>query len=293
MNDGGVDSVAQGLRTLFEVGSVGGLPDGQLLDRFVARREEAVFEAIVRRHGPMVWGVCRRVLRDHHDAEDATQATFLVLARKAASVKDRERLGNWLYGVAYRTARKARSTRAKRRAREGQVANLPEPGSTTVRPDERLDLLDLELSRLPEKYRTPIVLCDLEGRSHREAAEQLGWPIGTVSGRLSRGRTLLARRLSRGGVPLSAGSLALLLAQESASAAVPGELIGPTAQAASLFAAGRAALAGVASAEVVTLARQVLTMYAFTARKTNVQCTEFIGMTLYLWWELQVKLNVS
>ena len=96
-------------------GSLGGLSDGQLLDRFVARREEAVFEAIVRRHGPMVWGVCRRVLRDHHDAEDAFQATFLVLARKAASVMPREKLGNWLYGVAYQTAMKARAMRAKRR----------------------------------------------------------------------------------------------------------------------------------------------------------------------------------
>ena len=157
------------------------------------RREGAVFEAIVRRHGPMVWGVCRRVLRDHHDAEDAFQATFLVLARKAASVMPREKLGNWLYGVAYQTAMKARAMRAKRRGREGQVPDMPEP--MAVPDDLRDDLaesLDRELSRLPEKYRTPIILCDLEGRTHREAASQLGWPIGTVSSRLSRARSMLA-----------------------------------------------------------------------------------------------------
>jgi DNA-directed RNA polymerase specialized sigma24 family protein len=121
------------LQTLFEMGSLGGLSDGQLLDRFIDRREGAVFEAIVRRHGPMVWGVCRRVLRDHHDAEDALQATFLVLTRKANSVMIREKLGNWLYGVAYQTATKAKAMRAKRRAREGQVSDMPEP---IVVPDE-------------------------------------------------------------------------------------------------------------------------------------------------------------
>ena len=135
-----MNAAVRDLQTLFEVGSLGGLSDGQLLDRFVARREEAVFEAIVRRHGPMVWGVCRRVLRDHHDAEDAFQATFLVLARKAASVLLREKLGNWLYGVAYQTAMKARAMRAKRRARESQVTDMPEP--MVVPDDLRDDLAD-------------------------------------------------------------------------------------------------------------------------------------------------------
>ena len=188
------------------MGVIGGLSDGQLLDRFVERREGAVFEAIVRRHGPMVWGVCRRVLRDHHDAEDAFQATFLVLARKAASVMPREKLGNWLYGVAYQTAMKARAMRAKRRGREGQVPDMPEPmAAPDDLRDELAESLDRELSRLPEKYRIPIVLCDLEGRTHKEAASQLGWPIGTVSSRLSRARSMLAKRLSRRGLSLSAG----------------------------------------------------------------------------------------
>ena len=257
--NGSIYTAVRDLQTLFEVGSLGGLSDGQLLDRFVARREGAVFEVIVLRHGPMVWGVCRRVLRDHHDAEDAFQATFLVLARKAASVMPREMLGNWLYGVAYQTALKARAARAKRRMRECQVSDTPEPMMVPhdLR-DALADCLDGELSRLPEKYRIPIVLCDLEGRTHKEAASQLGWPIGTVSSRLSRARTLLASRLSRRGVSLSAGSLAVLLAQDVASAGMPTQLISSTAQAASLFAAGGAVTAGVVSAEVGDLIGEVL-----------------------------------
>jgi RNA polymerase sigma factor (sigma-70 family) len=133
-----MNAAVRGLQTLFEVGSLGGLSDGQLLDRFLARREGAVFEALIHRHGLMVWGVCRRVLRDHHDAEDAFQATFLVLARKASTVMPREKLGNWLYGVAFQTSMKARATRAKRRIREGQVTEMPEPEA--VSQDQRDDL---------------------------------------------------------------------------------------------------------------------------------------------------------
>src|ERR1700729_679237 len=121
-----MNAVSRDLQILFSVGVLGDLSDERLLDHFVGRRQEAAFEAIVRRHGPMVWGVCRRVLRDHHDAEDAFQATFLVLARRAASVLIREKLGHWLYGVAYQTAMKARVMRAKRRAREIQVTEMPE-----------------------------------------------------------------------------------------------------------------------------------------------------------------------
>jgi RNA polymerase sigma-70 factor (ECF subfamily) len=246
------------LQSLFSCGTVGGLSDEQLLDRFVARREEAIFEEIIQRHGTMVWGVCRRVLRDHHDAEDAFQATFLVLARKAASVMPREKLGNWLYGVAYQTAMKARATTSKRRAREKQVPEMPEPqGDREDRRDELLPLLDQELSRLPEKYRLPIVLCDLEGKTRRQAAEQLGWPIGTVSGRLSRARAMLAGRLTRRGVTLSSGSLAVLLSQGSASAGVPLPLIRSTARAATRIAAGQAA-AGFISTKAAALAERVL-----------------------------------
>jgi RNA polymerase sigma factor (sigma-70 family) len=280
------DPAIRDLGTLFSVGAVGGLSDGQLLGRFVERREQAVFEAILLRHGPMVWGVCRRVLRDHHDAEDAFQATFLVLARRSASIAHREKLGNWLYGVAYQTAMKARAKRTKRRGREGQVPDMPEP---TVMPDElRDDLaesLDRELSRLPEKYRLPIILCELEGRSHREAANQLGWPIGTVSGRLSRARAMLAGRLSRRGVTLTVGTLAVLLAQESASANVPTKLISSTAQAASLFAAGAASATGMVSAEVAALTGEVMmTMLLKKSQAIVFSAVGALGLVAGLAW---------
>src|SRR3954453_23338764 len=142
-----------------------GLTDGQLLDNFLTRRDDGALEALVRRHGPMAWGVCRRILRHHHDAEDAFQAIFLVLVRRAASIVPREMGANWLYGVAYRTALKARATAARRKVRERQVADMPEP--ETARPDAWHDLrpvLDEEVNRLPDKYRVPVVLCDLEGK---------------------------------------------------------------------------------------------------------------------------------
>ena len=256
------------LRTLFDIGVVGRRSDGELLDRFVERREDAVFEAIAYRHGPMVWGVCRRVLRDHHDAEDAFQATFLVLARKASSVVPSEKLGNWLYGVAYQTAMKARATRARRRGRESQVSMMPECEAAAPNlQDDLAAVLDRELSCLPENYRIPIVLCDLEGRAHKEAASQLGWPIGTVSSRLARARSMLAKRLRRRGVSLSVGSLALLLAQESARAGMPVRLIGSTAQAARQLAAGIAVAAGVVPAGVAILTREVLKVMLFSKLK--------------------------
>jgi RNA polymerase sigma factor (sigma-70 family) len=255
------------LQTLFSVGAIGGLSDAQLLDRFVSRREELVFEAIIQRHGPMAWGVCRRVLRDHHDAEDAFQATFLVLARKAASVMPREKLGNWLYGVAYQTAMKARAKTSRRRGRERQVPDMPEPeGGRENHRDDLLPLLDQELSRLPEKYRIPIVLCDLGGKTYKQAAEQLGWPVGTVSGRLSRARSMLAERLTRRGVTLAGGSLAVLLSHGSASASVPLSLITSTSRAATKFAAGQAAT-GVVSTKVAALTEGVLKTMLMTKLK--------------------------
>jgi RNA polymerase sigma factor (sigma-70 family) len=247
------------LQTLLSAGTLGGLSDGSLLERFAAYREQAAFETLVGRHGPMVWGVCRRLLRDHHDAEDAFQATFLVLARKGHSIVHRELLGNWLYGVAYQTARKARSTRSKKRLRESQVSEMPEPEAPPEdNHDDFTELLDGELSRLPAKYRLPIVLCDLEGTSHKEAADQLGWPIGTVAGRLARARAILAQRLARRGVSLSVAALAGFLAQRSASASMPRRLIDSTAGTASLIEAGKAATAGMVSAEVAALTGEVL-----------------------------------
>lgn len=259
MNKPEAQPVLRDLQTLIDVGAVGGLSDGQLLERFVSRREEAVFEVLIRRHGPMVWGVCRRLLFDHHDAEDAFQSTFLVLARRAASVEPRDRVGHWLYGVAFQTARKARAMRAKRQVREHHMPNLPEPNTVQVESlAELLPHLDRELSRLPEKYRAPIVLCDLQEKSHKEAAEHLGWPVGTVSGRLSRARAILAARLNRRGQALSAGSIATLLLQEKTYAAMPSRLIEPTARAGVQVAARQAVSAGLISTEVSYLTGEVL-----------------------------------
>jgi RNA polymerase sigma factor (sigma-70 family) len=172
-----------------------GPSDGQLLESFIARREEIAFEALLRRHGPMVLGVCQRILRNLHDAEDAFQATFLVLARKASSVMPREMVGSWLYGVAYRTAMKARAMNAKRRTKERLAGEMPRSGSSTD--EELLAQLDHELSRLPEKYRVPVVLCELQGKGRREVARMLEIPEGTLSWRLAQARKLLAKRLTR------------------------------------------------------------------------------------------------
>ena len=162
--------------------------DGQLLDLFVRKRDEAAFAAVVRRHGPMVLGVCRRVLGNSTDAEDAFQAAFLVLARKAASIGRRSLLAQWLHGVAYYTARRLRRANARRAARERPLADVREPVACdgVDLNEELLAILDEELGRLPERYRKPILLCDLEGITRREAARLIGCPEGTVAGRLAR-----------------------------------------------------------------------------------------------------------
>ena len=181
-------------------------------------------------------------------------------------------VGNWLYGVAYKTAIKARATRAKRRVREIQVWDVTEPEQVSIDlRDDLIELLDQELSRLPGKYRIPIVLCELEGKTHRKAAEQLGWPIGTLSARLSRARSMLAKRIVRHGGRASGGSLMVLLAQDVVSASMPTNLISSTTRAASLFAAGHAITAGAVSAKVAALTHKVLkTMMLGKLRKTSV-----------------------
>ena len=225
----------------------GGATDAQLLERFLARREEIAFEELVRRHGPMVLGVCRRVLGDAHDASDAFQATFLVLIRQAASVVPRSRVGPWLYGVARRTALKARSSAARRRRAEQDAVR----GRTDTTPpadvgSDLRPLLDAELGRLPEKYRAPLVLCLLQGKSRKEAAGLLGWSEGTLSGRLARAKALLGARLQRRGVALAGVALATALAESAAVAEVPAALAATTVRAA-------AALAGPAAANAVSI----------------------------------------
>jgi RNA polymerase sigma factor (sigma-70 family) len=251
--------VIQHLRRSVLLQDGAGLTDRQLLEDYLARRDQAALAALVRRHGPMVWGVCRRVLRSHEDAEDAFQATFLVLVRKAASIVPRQLVANWLYGVAHRTALNARATAARRKQRERQVTHMPEPAVTEQDIWNDLQrLLDAELSRLPDKYRAVIVLCDLEGKTRKEAARQIGVPEGTVAGRLARARVMVAKRLSQRGVALTGGAFAAVLSQEAASAAVPNSVVDSTVQAASLLAAGKAAGAAAMSATVAALTEGVL-----------------------------------
>src|SRR5580698_6007339 len=199
-----------------------GPTDGQLLEDYLSHHAEDALAALVRRHGPMVWGVCCRVLCNHHDAEDAFQATFLVLIRKAASIASKELLANWLYGVAHQTALKARATAGKRCARERQVTEMPDPVVAEQHPWRDLQpLLDDELSRLPDKYRTVIVLCDLEGKTRKEVACQLAVPEGTVASRMATARRLLAKRLTRHGLAVSGGVLAAVLTEKAAAAGTP------------------------------------------------------------------------
>jgi len=253
--------LTQRLRHAALLGDGAGLTDGQLLEFFITQKDEGAFAAIVQRHGPMVLGVCRRLLHNHHDAEDAFQAAFLVLARKAMSVCPREMVANFLHGVAYHTALKARAKIAKRRLREKQLADLPEPQGPWPGADNCYDLrplLDQELKRLPDKYRLPIILCDLEGRSIKEATRQLGCPQGTLAGRLARARKMLAKRLSQRGTMLSLGALAVLCSENPAAANLPPALIGATVKAASMMSAGPAAVTGLVSAKVLALTAGVL-----------------------------------
>jgi RNA polymerase sigma factor (sigma-70 family) len=227
------------------------LTDGDLLSLYLTQHAEPAFEALVRRHGPMVLGVCRRVLANTADAEDAFQATFLVLVRKAALVRPREKVAVWLHGVAYHTALKARAAAVNRRDKEREAAERSLPD----RPDEPwadlLPVLDRELHLLPDRYRIPIVLCELEGKSHKEAAQQMGWPLGTLSGRLSRGRALLARRMARHGAPAVA---ALAVSR----AAVSAPLAASTARAAVAYALGKILVSARAAALAEGMVKSML-----------------------------------
>jgi RNA polymerase sigma factor (sigma-70 family) len=258
------------------------LTDGQLLERFIARREEAAFEALVQRHGPMVLGVCRRVLGNHHDAEDAFQATFLILARKAASLGSREAVGNYLYGVAYRTARRAHAMNVRRREKERRAV----PSGPARSPDEAWQelrpILDAELNRLPDAYRLAVVLCDLEGRSRKEVAQQLRIPEGTLSSRLATARKRLAERLSRRGLALG-GGIATLLAGRTAEA-MPPPLVNATVRAGLHVGAGHAATA-VVSGQVTALTEGVLTAMFFTKLRvatTILLVTAVLGAGVFL-----------
>ena len=233
--------------------------DAELLGRFLAEGNQAAFTTLVRRHANMVFGVCRRLLSNLQDAEDAFQATYLVLARKAHAIGDRAALSCWLHGVAYRTALKARSAIAKRCAKETPMAveTLMAAPSRDHSADLE-ELLDRELEGLTEKYRLPVVLCDLEGLSRRMAAERLGVSEGTLSGQLFRGRRLLAQRLRRHGLVMSAGTLATILGQNAARAAPSAAMVEATVNLGLADLTGAAAMAGSVSSSVLSLTNGVI-----------------------------------
>ena len=253
------------LSALYHVGVVRDLTDGQLLERFVAGRDESAeagFAALVDRHGPMVLRVCRQVLGDAHDAEDAFQATFLVLARRAGSVRKRESVASWLYGIAQRVARRSQADAARRREHERRRAAMTTMESSDVGdqyPSEGWRVLHEEVERLPEKYREPVVLCYLEGLTTEAAARRLGCAQGTVMSRLSRARDRLRQRLTDRGLAPTLGLLTAGLSADAANAAVPAALAHSLVQAAMSMAAGTTA-AGMVPATVTALTEGVLRM---------------------------------
>jgi RNA polymerase sigma factor (sigma-70 family) len=247
--------------------------DAELLERFARQRDAAAFELLVWRHQRMVFGVCRRVLRDQHDAEDAFQATFLALVRKASSISNRQALAGWLYQVAYRIACRAHAgvIRRSRRERSGSELAFANDAQDTAGELVHCDLgplLDHELQRLPAKYRVPLVLCYLEGKTYDEAAAQLGCPKGTLSTRLTRARELLRARLTRRGLALSAPVLVAALCAEAASAAAPAVLVAATVQS---VASGAAV-----SAKVAALTQGVIQAMFWTKMKIVFSLTAVI-----------------
>jgi RNA polymerase sigma factor (sigma-70 family) len=262
------------LRRVTEAGAEG-TSDGQLLQRFAAQRDEAAFVTLVDRHGPMVLGVCRRVLRDPHDAEDAFQATFLVLAHKARSIGRPQAVASWLFSTARRTALRARFRKDRRRARESVLDDLPAPETTEgLAWHELRPALDEEVGRLPRKYRDAVVLCYLQEKTYAEAAKTLGLAAGTVSSRLARARDILRKRLLRRGLTLSSSLLVGILSQQALSAAVPGALRDATTAAALRLAAGQA-LSAAATGPVAALTKGVLRAMFLTKLTT-------IGVVLLL-----------
>ncbi len=276
-------AVLHQIGTLFNVGMIGDLTDGQLLERFATDPDEVAelaFSALVERHGALVWSVCLAILRDEHDAEDAFQATFLVLVRRARSLWVRDSLGPWLHQVACRTASclRAASIRRRRRERRRAERDVARPVDVeTPRDADRDAAVHEEINRLPEKYRLPIVLCDLEGRTHQEAARSLGWPIGTIKSRQSQGRARLRDRLSHRGMGLAVAGTIVESSRQTAGAAIPEELSRITVNAA-MQQAGRLAAGAVVSASVLTLTREVLRAMLQTRIRWLVIVTLAIGI---------------
>jgi RNA polymerase sigma factor (sigma-70 family) len=272
--------VVRHVRRLVATEGAAAPPDQALLERFVTQGDEAAFTALVERHGPMVLGVCRRVLWQEQDAEDACQAAFLILARRAASIRKRGSVGSWLHGVAYRVAGRLRRDRGRRSAREKPLHDVAQADtSAEVTWREVRAVLDEELRRLPESFRAPLVLCYLEGRTRDEAAAELGWKASTLKGRLERGRELLRARLGRRGLSLSAALLASLCAEGFGSAALPAALLTATGRAALRLTAGAAATT-VAPAHVLALTQGVLQALSASKLRRAALLLLLIGIAL-------------
>jgi RNA polymerase sigma factor (sigma-70 family) len=245
----------KGPRSAAEVG------DATLIRRFLNRRDEAAFATLVERYGPLVMGVCLRVLGQRQDAEDAFQTTFLVLARKAGSIARRQSVSGWIYRVAYRVALRARATRARRASRVRRLTEVAAPEETPAWVCRELrPILDEEVNRLPRKYRLPFILCYLQGQTNAEAAEELRCPAGTVMSRLAWARERLRRRLTRRGITLSAGALAVFLAERTASAGESAPPVGPTVANVVRFTAGGA---GGVAARLAVPAEEILRAMAW------------------------------
>ncbi len=242
----------------FRSKDTGQASDGELLRRFVEQRDEAAIATLVQRYGPMVMGLCQRILHQREDAEDAFQATFLVLVQKASTLRRPELLGNWLYGVAYRIARKAKSLEARRLHKEKTAMSIAASKDPATEAEWRdlLSVVDEELQQLPDKYRLPLVLCYLGNMTNEEAAERLGWPAGSISYRLSRAREMLQHRLQKRQLSLPSGFFAGM-AVPLALPTVSGDLIGATVSLAMKLKAATAAVV-VPSTPAVQLARCAL-----------------------------------
>jgi RNA polymerase sigma factor (sigma-70 family) len=240
MARGPLSAVVHYIRGITLPPCAGDLSDAELVRRFAVQRDEAAFTALVQRHGPLVLGVCRRLLGNVNDAEDAFQATFLVLVRKAGSIGKRASVRSWLYSVACRVARRARATRERRSAREKPLPDVPAARflDEVMWRDVR-EVLEEEVQRLPEGYRLPFLLWHLEGKTLEAIARELNWPLGTVSTRLTRARQRLRTRLARRGLGLAVALAAIALARNSAPAAVPEVLAASTIRAALRLAAGQ------------------------------------------------------
>ena len=267
------------LRTLLLVGATDHRPDAELLDRFARYREQAAFEAILRRHGPLVWGVCRRTLSNPADADDAFQATFLVLVQKAGRIKHGGQLGPWLYGVAVKVARRVRDTARRGPTCDPELAALL-PDRDRPDPDaDWLAHLDRELHALPAKFRDPLVLCELQGLTRTAAAERLRLREGTLSSRLARGRMLLRRRLLKYGTLLPASGLATLLGTASTA---PARLLGKTAESVAQVTAAGGILTGIVPASVARFTLEATGMGLFKLKIATAMALTLATLTVGL-----------